>query len=200
MSQTRHKLRDAIPSVDELSSAVSRINFAAWEDPFALALGQAAVIAETEDGLCSGSRSSHVDGIAVEPSTLVDPSSSALQSTSPHAQSRIDDESFVEVEENKDDKMRRIARTLEAGDVVEEAHNIVRIVGVDACPALLILGAKNLYLVPGLVQAADGEVIDAKDAPKDVLTIPSGTLVELEASDQLSYRWCVSLYWLWEYS
>lgn len=33
-----------------------------------------------------------------------------------------DDDSFVEVEENKDDKMRRIAKTLEAGDVVEEAH------------------------------------------------------------------------------
>ena len=44
--RTRSKLRDAIPSVDELSSAVSRINTAPWEDPFALALGQAAPIAE----------------------------------------------------------------------------------------------------------------------------------------------------------
>jgi hypothetical protein len=34
----------------------------------------------------------------------------------------LDDESFVEVEDNKDDKMRRIAKTLQAGDVVEEAH------------------------------------------------------------------------------
>lgn len=33
-----------------------------------------------------------------------------------------DGDSFVEVEEEKDDKMRRIAKTLEAGDVVEEAH------------------------------------------------------------------------------
>ena len=46
ISRTRQKLRDAIPSVDELSSAVSRINVAPWEDPFALALGEAAVIAE----------------------------------------------------------------------------------------------------------------------------------------------------------
>lgn len=46
MARTRNKLRDAIPSVDELSSAVSRINVAPWEDPFALALGQAASIAE----------------------------------------------------------------------------------------------------------------------------------------------------------
>jgi hypothetical protein len=53
----------------------------------------------------------------------------------------------------------------------------------------LILGKKNLYLVDGLVQAADGEVIDAKDAPKDVLSIPSGTLVELDSADQQSARW-----------
>ena len=46
MARTRHKLRDAIPSMDELSSAVSRINVAPWEDPFALALGQAAAIDE----------------------------------------------------------------------------------------------------------------------------------------------------------
>jgi hypothetical protein len=32
--------------MDELSSAVSRVNMAPWEDPFALALGDAAPIAE----------------------------------------------------------------------------------------------------------------------------------------------------------
>jgi len=101
---------------------------------------------------------------------------------------RADDESYVEVEENKDDKMRRIAKTLQAGDVVEEAHNIVRIVGVDACPGLLILGKKNLYLVDGLVQTTEGEVIDAKDAPRDVLSIP-GTLVDLGTNEQESHRW-----------
>ena len=51
MAKTRHKLRDAIPSIDELSSAVSRVSMAPWEDPFALALGQAAVI--TEEGMSS---------------------------------------------------------------------------------------------------------------------------------------------------
>ena len=117
------------------------------------------------------------------------PSATTPIRTSPDVDDRLDNDSFVEVEENKDDKMRRIVKTLQAGDVVEEAHNIVRIVGVDACPGLLILGKKNLYLVDGLLQTADGEVIDAKDAPKDVLTIPSGTLAELEGMDQLSCRW-----------
>jgi hypothetical protein len=48
-ARTRHKLRDAIPSIDELSSAVSRVNIAPWEDPFALALGETASIAEEGD-------------------------------------------------------------------------------------------------------------------------------------------------------
>ena len=54
---------------------------------------------------------------------------------------------------------------------------------------LLIIGKKNLYLIDGLVQTPNGEVIDAKDAPKDVLTVPSGTLVELDSLDQQSRRW-----------
>ncbi|WVF68754.1 hypothetical protein IAT40_003526 [Kwoniella sp. CBS 6097] len=174
--RTRHKLRDAIPSVDELSSAVSKINAAPWEDPFALALGDSAPIVEEEpllppvpSGVTSGSTTQAPSDVGTE--------------------DNVEGDSFVEVEDDKDDKMRRIAKTLQSGDVVEEAHNIVRIVGVDACPGLLILGKKNLYLVDGLVQTADGEVIDAKDAQKDVLSIPSGTLAGLDTADQESHRW-----------
>jgi hypothetical protein len=54
---------------------------------------------------------------------------------------------------------------------------------------LLIFGRKNMYLIDSLVYTPEGEVIDAKDAPKDILSIPSGTLVELDPSDQLSLRW-----------
>lgn len=42
--------RDAIPQHDELSSAVSRVNASPWEDPFALALGEAAESAENGIG------------------------------------------------------------------------------------------------------------------------------------------------------
>lgn len=42
------KLRDAIPTADELSSAVSRMNVAPWEDPFSLALGEASIAEEGE--------------------------------------------------------------------------------------------------------------------------------------------------------
>ncbi|WRT68074.1 uncharacterized protein IL334_005049 [Kwoniella shivajii] len=180
VSRTRHKLRDAIPSVDELSSAVSRMNVAPWEDPFALALGETDPIAEEEPFLLPPAPSG---GVATPNG------SNSNQAPSVASEENADIDSFVEVEDDKDDKMRRIAKTLQAGDVVEEAHNIVRIVGVDACPGLLILGKKNLYLVDGLVQTGDGEVIDAKDAQQDVLSIPSGTLAGLDAGDQQSHRW-----------
>ncbi|WVQ84943.1 hypothetical protein IAT38_007106 [Cryptococcus sp. DSM 104549] len=183
VARTRYKLRDAIPSVDELSSAVSRINAAPWEDPFALALGEAAPITEEEPAAALG-----VSNIG-NPAVPAGGSGVARAEGDAASEDNGETESYLEVEDEGDDKMRKIAKTLQAGDVVEESHNIVRIVGVDACPGLLILGKKNLYLVDGLVQTANGEVIDAKDAQKDVLSIPSGTLVELDAADQQSHRW-----------
>ncbi|KAL7420576.1 Beige protein-like 1 [Cryptotrichosporon argae] len=163
MAKTRQKLRDAIPSADELSSAVSRMNAAPWEDPFALALGDAAPIAEEEAG-----------GSAIKAAPSQD------------GEEGIDND-YVDVEDEKADKMRRVAKSLEAGDVVEE--NIVRIVGVDALPGLMILGKRNLYLIDGLVQTPEGQVIEASQAPPDVLSIPSGTLVELDESELQNQRW-----------
>lgn len=114
MAKTQRKLRDAIPSVDELSSAVSRVNVAPWEDPFALALGQAAPI-EEEGGPIHSTKILMVDAMsAMAPTKAAEPADAP--------EDRVDGDSFVEVEEEKDDKMRRIAKTLEAGDVVEEAH------------------------------------------------------------------------------
>lgn len=100
-----------------------------------------------------------------------------------------DEDDAHDPDEEGDDKMRLIARSLQAGDVIESAHNIVRIVGVDALPGLLILGRRNLYLIDGLVQTADGQVVEADQALRDVLTIPSGTLADFDPNDQRSHRW-----------
>ncbi|AFR98636.2 hypothetical protein C343_06613 [Cryptococcus neoformans C23] len=181
ITRARHKLRDAIPSVDELSSAVSRINSAPWEDPFALALGDTAPVEEEMVPTPIAGHDSPGNPQILNNSSST-PASDAVSENG-------EEESFVEIEERGDDKMRKIAKSLRPGDIVEEAHNIVRIVGVDACPGLLILGKKNLYLINGLVQTPGGEVIDAKDAQKDVLSIPSGTLVELDPDDQQSHCW-----------
>ncbi|WOO83333.1 Beige 1 [Vanrija pseudolonga] len=169
-SRARTKLRDAIPAPDELSSAVSRVNAAPWEDPFALALGEAAPIAEHAEEENAGT-----------PTKATTPA--------PEADGSDDEGSFVDIDDESPDKMRLVAKALEAGDVVEEAHNIVRIVGVDALPGLLILGKRNLYLIDGLVQTADCQIVEADQAPRDVLSIPSGTLADLDPTDQRSHRW-----------
>ncbi|KLT43791.1 beach-domain-containing protein [Cutaneotrichosporon oleaginosum] len=167
--KSRAKLRDAIPGTDELESAVSRINAAPWEDPFSLAMGES--ITEEEQA-----------GTPTKPSTPSEQFKSGDGDDS-------DAESFHEVEDESSNKMRLVAKALQAGDVVESAHNIVRIVGVDALPGLLILGRRNLYLIDGLVQTPEGQVIEADHAPRDVLSIPSGTLADLDPSDQRSHRW-----------
>lgn len=49
--------------------------------------------------------------------------------------------------------------------------------------ALLILGKECLYLFEGYVESSDGELIDARDAPEDLLsTLNSGNV------DTIKYR------------
>lgn len=145
--------REAIPQNDELSSAVSRINAAPWDDPFALALGEAAESAE--------------EGTVMSSRCPLMPAATAAVSQAPELatvaeDAEADTQSISWAEEETSDKQRRIAKTLQSGDVVEEVsikiytpmeeilttgsceaaasklrgntdhQNIVRIVGVDA--------------------------------------------------------------------
>jgi hypothetical protein len=52
---------------------------------------------------------------------------------------------------------------------------------------LLIFGRNNLYFLDGLVENDDGEVIDARHAPRKLLFIP-GSTVELDGG-QGALRW-----------
>ncbi|KZV83556.1 beach-domain-containing protein [Exidia glandulosa HHB12029] len=87
----------------------------------------------------------------------------------------------------KDDKLRRIRHELEPGDVIQAVKTVTRIVGVDSSPGLLILGKSHLYMLDGLVENEEGEVIEARDAPKNVFAVP-GTALELEGI-QRAQRW-----------
>ncbi|TFY62229.1 hypothetical protein EVJ58_g3994 [Rhodofomes roseus] len=90
-------------------------------------------------------------------------------------------------EEIVDDKHRRVRHELEPGDVIESANTVARISGVDSSPGLLILGQTHLYMLDGLVQDDDGEVIDAHDAPKRLFFVP-GSILELNGP-QRAQRW-----------
>ncbi|GJN87145.1 hypothetical protein Rhopal_000090-T1 [Rhodotorula paludigena] len=67
----------------------------------------------------------------------------------------------------EEDKQRKIIRLLEAGDEFQAVYNVSSIRGVDAHPALLLIGRKNVYLVEGYHHTASGEVVDSWDAPDE---------------------------------
>ncbi|KAG8759860.1 hypothetical protein FRC14_004821 [Serendipita sp. 396] len=90
-------------------------------------------------------------------------------------------------EDVSDDKHRRVRHELEPGDVIQDVRNVTHVTGVDASPGLLILGKTHLYMLDGLLLQEDGEIIEAQDAPKDILLVP-GTIVELDGQ-QPAQRW-----------
>ncbi|KAI0700338.1 beach-domain-containing protein [Cytidiella melzeri] len=86
-----------------------------------------------------------------------------------------------------DDKHRRVRHELEPGDVIEAAETVARISGIDATPGLLIFGQTHLYMLDGLVQNEDGEVIEASEAPPNLFFVP-GSKLGLDRT-QRAQRW-----------
>ena len=68
--------------------------------------------------------------------------------------------------ENYEDKNRKVMRSLERGDQVEHVLNLSRIIGLEACEGLLILGKSHLYLLDNLFQRSDGEIVNVWQAPQ----------------------------------
>lgn len=69
--------------------------------------------------------------------------------------------------EDYEDKNRKVMRSLQRGDQVEHVHNVSRIVGLEACEGLLILGKVHLYLLDSLFQRSDGEIVNVWQAPPE---------------------------------
>ncbi|KAJ7151346.1 beach-domain-containing protein [Mycena crocata] len=90
-------------------------------------------------------------------------------------------------EEIADDKHRRVRHELEPGDVIEAVTTVARIAGVDSSPGLIIIGRTHLYMLDGLVENDDGEIIDAHEAPRRLFFVP-GSIVELDGP-QKAQRW-----------
>ncbi|KAH9965265.1 beach-domain-containing protein [Russula dissimulans] len=86
-----------------------------------------------------------------------------------------------------DDKHRRVRHELEPGDVIEAVSTIARITGVDSSPGLLICGRTHFYILEGLVEDEDGDIIDAQDAPRSLFFVP-GSILELHGI-QRAQRW-----------
>lgn len=102
--------------------------------------------------------------------------------------------------EDYEDKNRKVMRSLQRGDQVEHVHNVSRIIGLEACEGLLILGKAHLYLLDNLFQRSDGEIVNVWQAPSDerdpYLQMISGREAGDQGSPQLnaghetrSWRW-----------
>ncbi|QVM11455.1 hypothetical protein D8B26_006103 [Coccidioides posadasii str. Silveira] len=83
------------------------------------------------------------------------------------------DDSFEIIEEPKDgeedyeDKNRKVMRSLHRGDQVQHVCNISRIVGLEACEGLLILGKDSIYIMDNYFQRPDGEIVNVWQAPRE---------------------------------
>lgn len=66
-----------------------------------------------------------------------------------------------------EDKNRKVLRSLHRDDQVEHVHNVSRIIGLEGSEGLLILGKHYLYLLDGLFQRSDGEIVSVSQAPGD---------------------------------
>ena len=68
--------------------------------------------------------------------------------------------------EDYEDKNRKVMRSLQRGDQVEHVLNVSRIIGLEACEGLLILGKGFFYLLDNLFQRSDGEIVNVWQAPQ----------------------------------
>ncbi|OQN95747.1 hypothetical protein B0A48_17937 [Cryoendolithus antarcticus] len=97
-----------------------------------------------------------------------------------------------------EDKNRKIMTSLARGDMVQQLYNVSRIVGLEACEGLLVIGKKRLYLQDSYFQRSDGEIVSVSQAPEDerdpYLQLISGKDVGAQRTknsvgDQTSRQW-----------
>ncbi|KAH0562402.1 hypothetical protein GP486_002903, partial [Trichoglossum hirsutum] len=105
-------------------------------------------------------------------------------------------------EDGYEDKNRKVMRSLQRGDQVQHVYNVSRIVGLEACEGLLILGKDSLYLMDNFFQRSDGEIVNVWQAPREerdpYLQMISGRESNDKKSNHLSSGEHESRNWKWE--
>lgn len=129
-------------------------------------------------------------------------------STRDGADDEFDDFEIVEdpragEDDRYEDKNRKVLRSLRQGDMVEDAHNVTRLVGLEACEGLLIVGKNHLYLIDNFFMRSDNEIVNVWQAPPEdrdqYLQMIAGTNVNSASLDkppsELDHE---SRSWSWE--
>ncbi|SZF04114.1 unnamed protein product [Blumeria hordei] len=79
----------------------------------------------------------------------------------------VDDPNDPVEDETYEDKNRKVMRSLQRGDQVLNVFNVSRIIGLEACEGLCIIGKDCLYLIDNVFQRSDGEIVNVMQAPKE---------------------------------
>lgn len=79
----------------------------------------------------------------------------------------VDDPNDPGEDDTYEDKNRKVMRSLQQGDQVQQVFNISRIIGLEACEGLLIVGKNSLYLIDNVFQRSDGEIVNVSQAPRE---------------------------------
>lgn len=122
----------------------------------------------------SGS-SSALEGNNEPPQFTEEPESTADQTEQPNSGVAPEDDFELvddpndpnEGDEGFEDKNRKVMRRLEHGDQVQSAYNISRIIGLDACEGILIIGKDALYMMDNVFQCANGDIVNVWQAPPE---------------------------------
>ncbi|ATY63554.1 beige BEACH domain-containing [Cordyceps militaris] len=106
-----------------------------------------------------------------------------------------------DMDENFEDKNRKVMRRLEQGDQVQAAYNVSRVTGLEACEGILIIGKDALYMMDNVFQTSTGDIVNVWQAPmeeRDPFTrIVTGTKT-LEKRQTAGNRDQESRNWKWQ--
>ncbi|KAK2038218.1 beige/BEACH domain-containing protein [Colletotrichum somersetense] len=83
-----------------------------------------------------------------------------------------------------EDKNRKVMRRLEQGDQVQAVYNILRIVGLEGCEGILIIGKDALYIMDNVFQCASGEIVNAWQAPPEERDPFSEIITDAKTTEQ----------------
>ena len=116
---------------------------------------------------------SHNETLAPTPIAITEgPAEDASQAVEADHREALE-ESFEMIDDPKpdpedyEDRNRKVMRSLHRGDQVQSVCNTSRIIGLEACEGLLILGKDRIYELDNFFQKADGEIVNVWQAPSE---------------------------------
>ncbi|KAK2875577.1 hypothetical protein FQN49_001601 [Arthroderma sp. PD_2] len=143
------------------------------------------------------------DVVALSPATMVaDPVDTESLDNESEGKSATED-SFELIDEPTgndpyEDKNRKVMKNLQRGDQVQYVCNISRIIGLEACEGLLILGKISLYIMDNFFQRSDCEIVHVSQAlPEErdpYVRVISGRESDDRKHDNGAHR---SRSWIW---